>query len=147
MFISGPDSIKQQHGHKFKVSCQSDVGNPAAKLTFKLFEILSSSLIQTNILNELIAGSLVEVKESKERFVDRQRGMTENNHSSGTEGWETSRELLIHPRIVKKVKGNKIKVQCVSNDNISNEMEIDIIRKSFLVGKSNREFEFFIYLV
>ena len=143
MFISGPDSIKQHHGHKFKISCQSDVGNPAAKLTFKLFEIQSSSLIQTNILNELIAGSLVEVKESKERFVDRQRGMTENNHSSGTEGWETSRELLIHPRIVKKVKGNKIKVQCVSNDNISNEMEIDIIRKSFLFRETKIEFELF----
>lgn len=89
----------------------------------------SNSLAQTDILNELVAGSLVEVKESQERFVDRQRTMTENNHSSGTEGWETTRELVIHPRIVKKVKGNKIKVQCLSNDNISNEMLIDIIRK------------------
>ena len=129
MFISGPDSIKQEHGLKFKVSCTSDVGNPAAKLTYKIFEFPSASLSQPDILNELIAGSLVEVKDSKERFVDRQRGMTENNHSGGTEGWETTRELLIHPRIVKKVKGNKIKVQCITNDKISNEMLVDIISK------------------
>ena len=129
VIVSGPQKIKQGHGQKVKFSCKSDVGNPAAELTYKMFE-MASSPFQNDILYQLLTDGVVELQESKERFVNRQQDMTENNNSGGNTGWVTSREILIHPRIVRKVRGNQLRIQCLGNENISDELVVEIISTS-----------------
>jgi hypothetical protein len=127
--VSGPQKIKPGHGQKVKFSCKSDVGNPAAELTYKVFE-MTSGPFQNDILHQLVTDGVVELQESKERFVNRQQDMTENNNSGGNTGWVTSREILIHPRIVRKIRGNQLRIQCLSNENIADELVVELISTS-----------------
>ena len=128
--ISGPQTIKQGHGQKVKFSCKSDVGNPAAELTYKMFE-MASGPFQNDMLTHLLTDGVVELQESNERFVNRQQDMTENNNSGGNTGWVTSREILVHPRIVRKVRGNQLRIQCLANENISDELVVELISTSW----------------
>ena len=80
-------------------------------------------------MGQLINEKVVELKESKERFIDRQRDMTETNYSRGTTGYITSQELVIHQRVVRKVRGNKMKIQCRSNEDISDEIVVELISR------------------
>ena len=91
---------------------------------------MASSPFQNDILYQLLTDGVVELQESKERFVNRQQDMTENNNSGGNTGWVTSREILIHPRIVRKVRGNQLRIQCLGNENISDELVVEIISTS-----------------
>ena len=128
VLLSGPSTIGTGPGHKVNFLCTSDVGNPAAKLSFSISEMLSTSS-ENDILGQLINEKVVELKGSKERFIDRQRDMTETNYSRGTTGYITSQELVIHPRVVRKVRGNKMKIQCRSNEDISDEIVVELISR------------------
>ena len=128
VWINGPSSITTGHGHKIKISCQSDIGNPAAQLSYKIFEMTSSES-HIDILSHLVSDNVVELQEANERFINRQADMTENNNSDGNTGYITTKNLLIHPRIVKKVNGNQIKIQCLSNHKVSDELLVEMIRK------------------
>ena len=133
VIISGPQKIKQGHGQKVKFSCKSDVGNPAAELTYKMFE-MTSGPFQNDILKQLQTDGIIELQESTERFVNRQQDMTENNNSGGNTGWITSREILIHPRIVRKIRGSQLRIQCLGNEKISDELVVELISTSWFRG-------------
>ena len=143
VLLSGPSTIGTGPGHKVNFLCTSDVGNPAAKLSFRISEMLSTSS-ENDILGQLINEKVVELKESKERFIDRQRDVTETNYSRGTTGYITSQELVIHPRVVRKVRGNKMKIQCSSNEDISDAIVVELISrfKTYYVRKCRMEYIF-----
>ena len=130
VLITGPSSIRAHNGHKeVSVTCQSDVGNPAAELTYKVFANTANNPA-FNILDNLVADRIAELKESKTTYVDRQQHMTEDNNSGRNMGWITSREMLIKPNIVKSIKSNQIVIQCSTIGSAADDILIKLIRKS-----------------